>query len=325
MLQPMPHVASTYRPPLGLRGGHVQTILRGLLPGPKLRADRLEELTLADGDRLELHWHLPLPAGAPLAVLCHGLEGSAEAAYMRAMARALNAAGCNALAWSYRGCGRLPNLLPRSYHSGATEDLAAVVEHALQSGTSTLFLVGFSLGGNLILKYLGEQVPPLRLRAAVAISAPVDLASSADALDLRRDNALYRLRFMRSLNRKAAAKAQRFPDQVSQRDWAALRSVRAFDEAFTAPLHGFADAEDYYARCSARPLLENLQVPALLLNAQDDPLLAPPSYPELRDHPYLFVEMPAHGGHVAFLDTWCPLRSWTETRVPAFLLAHAGE
>jgi hypothetical protein len=153
----------------------------------------------------------------------------------------------------------------------------------------------------------------------------VDLASSADALDLRRDNALYRLRFMRSLNRKAAAKAQRFPDQVSQRDWAALRSVRAFDEAFTAPLHGFADAEDYYARCSARPLLENLQVPALLLNAQDDPLLAPASYPELRDHPYLFVEMPAHGGHVAFLDATRPLRSWTETRVPAFLLAHAGE
>ncbi len=324
MLQAMPHLSSTYRPPLGLRRGHVQTILRGLLPGPRVRADRIEELRLADGDRLELHWHVPHLADAPLAVLCHGLEGSAEAGYMRAMARALNGAGCNALAWSYRGCGRLPNLLPRSYHSGATEDLAAVVEHALQSGTSALFLVGFSLGGNLILKYLGEQVPPVRLRAAVAISAPVDLASSADALDLRGGNALYRLRFMRSLNHKAAAKARRFPEQVPQRDWAALRTVRAFDEAFTAPLHGFADAEDYYARCSARPLLENVGVPALLLNALDDPLLAPPSFPEMRHHPHLCIETPAHGGHVAFLKAGRPLRSWTETRVPGFLLDHAG-
>ncbi len=318
----MPHVASAYRPPTGLRQAHWQTLLRALLPGPPRLAARFEELTLTDGDRLELHWHRPHPASAPLAVLCHGLEGSAEATYMRGMTRALNASGCNALTWSYRGCGHLPNLLPRSYHSGATEDLAAVVQRALEESKGALFLVGFSLGGNLLLKYLGEQAPPQRLRAAAAISAPVDLASSADALDLRRSNALYRLRFMRSLNRKAAAKARRFPKQVPQCDWAAIRSVRVFDDAFTAPLHGFTGADDYYARCSARPLLPKISVPALLLNALDDPLLAPPSYPQISDHPHLFIETPAHGGHVAFLDARRPLRSWTESRVPEFLLSH---
>ena len=240
------------------------------------------------------------------------------------MAAALLQRGCNALTWSYRGCGQQPNRLPRSYHSGATEDLRAVIAHASSLSTGELFLIGFSLGGNLILKCLAEQDPPPRWRAAVAISAPVDLASSADALDLRPENALYRHRFLRSLNRKAAAKAQRFPQHVPQLDWSSIRTVRAFDDAFTAPLHGFNDAADYYQRCSARPLLENLRVPTLLLNALDDPLLAEASFPALPTHPHLSLETPAHGGHVAFLDPRRPWRSWTETRAPEFLLAQLG-
>lgn len=320
----MPRIASAYLPPIWLRHGHAQTILRALLPGARLLAARLEDLTLPDGDRLELHWHQPHAASAPLAVLCHGLEGGAESSYMRGMTQALNARGCNALAWSYRGCGRRPNLLPRSYHSGATEDLDAVVRHALQQTTGPIFLVGFSLGGNLILKYLGERAPPDRLRAASAVSAPVDLASSADALDHRRSNTLYRLRFLRSLKRKAAEKARRFPDQVPWRAWSAIATVRAFDDAFTAPLHGFANADDYYARCSALPLLEDIPVPALLLNALDDPLLDAPSYPSNIAGKHVMIETPAHGGHVAFLDRRHPLRSWTETRVPEFLLASWG-
>lgn len=319
----MPVVASSYRPPPGLRHPHLQTILRALLPGPRLAASRLETLALPDGDQLELHWYQPHPATAPLTILCHGLEGHAESSYMRAMASALQDRGSNALAWSYRGCGHRPNLLPRSYHSGATDDLAAVVQHASAQTRGMLFLVGFSLGGNLILKFLGEQPPPPRLRAAAAVSAPVDLASSADALDLRSANALYRQRFLRSLHRKAAAKAHLFPRQVPQLDQSAIRTVRAFDDAFTAPLHGFSDAADYYARCSALPLLENLRLPTLLLNALDDPLLDAASFPDLPSHPHLVIETPAHGGHVAFLDPDHPLRSWTEKRVPEFLLTQA--
>ncbi len=323
----MPLIPSAYRPPSWLRQAHAQTMLRALLPVPGFaEAPRCELLQLPDGDVLELHWQGARGKDTPLVVLCHGLEGSADSTYMRAMTRALLAAGCNVLTWSYRGCGRQPNRLPRAYHSGATEDLAAVVERALAEGPGALALVGFSLGGNLILKYLGERTPPSRLRAAAAVSAPIDLASSADALDLRADNWLYRRRFLRSLNGKAAAKARRFPGQVPSQDWTAIRSVRAFDDAFTAQLHGFKDAADYYTRCSALPLLPRLTVPALLLNALDDPLLAAPSYPEelARAHPCLHLESATHGGHVAFLDAQRPLRSWIEQRVPAFLLPLLG-
>ncbi|MDH4476462.1 MAG: alpha/beta fold hydrolase, partial [Verrucomicrobiaceae bacterium] len=260
----MPVVTSTYQPPAWLRHPHAQTILRALLPAPKIPPHSPESLDLPDGDFLELHWHLPHPTSAPLALLCHGLEGNAHASYMLHMVTALHATQCNALTWSYRGCGTRPNRLPRSYHSGATEDLASVVDRALTLTTGPLLLIGFSLGGNLILKYLSERSPPPRITAAAAISAPVDLASCADALDQKPGNALYRHRFLHTLTSKAATKAHRFPDQVPHLPPAALRSIRAFDHAYTAPLHGFTSAEDYYTRSSALPLLPNLTIPTLL-------------------------------------------------------------
>jgi predicted alpha/beta-fold hydrolase len=317
----MPVVSSTYLPPFWLRNAHAQTILRSLLPARPAPVKTTEQLDLPDGDFVELNWYLNQPEPAPLAVLCHGLEGSADSSYMLGMAGALHRSGCNALAWSYRGCGRQTNRLARSYHSGATEDLAVVVDRALKRVPGPLLLVGFSLGGNLILKYLGERTPPARIAAAAAVSAPVDLASSADALDLRRSNTLYRIRFLSCLNRKAAAKARRFPGEVPAHDWAAIRTVRAFDDAYTAPLHGFASADDYYARCSALQFLPRITIPTLLLNACDDPLLAPPSYPATlaTGSPRLHLETPACGGHVAFLDRHHPLRSWLDTRVPHFL------
>jgi predicted alpha/beta-fold hydrolase len=320
----MPLVSPVYHAPFWLRYPHVQTVARALLPaGAAGTGQVFEELILPDGDRLELHWSRPHPAASPLAVLCHGLEGCADSSYMRGMSRALGREGFNSLRWSYRGCGLRSNLLARSYHSGATEDLEAVVARALEEGAGPVVLAGFSLGGNLVLKYLGERRPPDRVRAAVAVSAPVDLASSADALDLRRENAIYRSRFLRGLRGKAAAKERLFPDVAPRRDWSALRSVRAFDEVFTAPMHGFAGADDYYARCSALPLLERVSVPVLLLSARDDPLLARRSFPEreAEANPFLFLDAPAHGGHLGFLDPRWPLRSWTETRVPEFLLS----
>jgi uncharacterized protein len=310
----MPEIPSNYRAPRLLRGGHVQTLLGALLPAGARPAFTPDLLELADGDCLRLGW---LRGGhARLVILSHGLEGSMQAAYIRGLATVAARAGWDVLAWNYRGCGGTPNRLPRSYHSGESGDLRAVIDHAAPA-YEDLALVGFSLGGNLTLKYLGEAPPHPAVRAAVAVSAPVDLASSADALDERPANRLYQRRFLRSLLAKAQAKARRFPQAVGNLD--GIRTIREFDERFTAPLHGFRDAADYYARASARPHLAAIGVPTLLLNALNDPLLAPPSFPRelATDSPHLHLETPGHGGHVGFLDG-C-LRRWHEPRVLGFL------
>jgi predicted alpha/beta-fold hydrolase len=310
----MPELASSYRAPRLLRGGHVQTLLGALLPAAARPPFRPERLELPDGDCLQLGWWRG--GHARLLVLCHGLEGSLQAVYIRSLAAASARAGWDILAWNYRGCGGLPNRLPRSYHSGESGDLRAVIDHAAPA-YADVALVGFSLGGNLTLKYLGEAPAHPAVRAAVAVSAPVDLASSAMALDERPANRLYQRRFLRSLLAKAQAKARRFPQAVGRLD--GIHTIRDFDERFTAPLHGFRDADDYYARASALPHLTALRVPALLLNALDDPLLASPSFPcDLASlSPHLHLEAPAHGGHVGFLDG--RLRRWHEGRVLGFL------
>lgn len=310
----MPEVLSSYRAPRFLRSGHVQTLLGALLPASARPVFTPDTLELADGDHLQLGWWRG--GHRRLLILCHGLEGSLQAAYILSLAAAASRAGWDVLAWNYRGCGGLPNRLPRSYHSGESGDLRTVVEHAAPA-YEALALVGFSLGGNLTLKYLGEAPPHPSVRATVAVSAPVDLASSADALDERPANRLYQRRFLRSLLAKAQAKARRFPQVIG--NLAGIRTIREFDERFTAPLHGFRDAADYYARASARPHLAAIPVPALLLNALDDPLLAPPSFPhELAGaSPQMYLETPEHGGHVGFLDG--RLHRWYEQRVLGFL------
>ena len=310
----MPLVSSDYRAPVLLRGGHVQTLLGALWPAGAPTPYTPEILDLEDGDVLHLGWRRS--GHRRLVILSHGLEGSLQAAYIRGLAAAAGRAGWDVLAWNYRGCGGLPNRLPRSYHSGESGDLRAVIEHAAPA-YAEVALVGFSLGGNLTLKYLGESPPHPAVRAAVAVSAPVDLASSADTLDGRPCNRLYQRRFLRSLLAKAKAKSLRFPEAVAPLD--AIRTIREFDERFTAPLHGFRDAADYYARASALPHLGALTVPALLLNAFDDPLLARPSFPTdlATASRHLHLETPTHGGHVGFLDA--RLCRWHERRILTFL------
>jgi uncharacterized protein len=312
----VPVVESSFQPPWWLRDGHAQTIAAALLRRrAELRWTR-DRLELEDGDFLDLDWLRP---GHPrVAILLHGLEGSASAGYVRGMAAALAEDGWDVLAWSFRGCGGEPNRLPRFYHSGETQDLAAVVRH-----TAPLYreaaLVGFSLGGNVALKYLGESPHPI-VRAAAAISAPVDLASSARKLDESRGNRIYLRRFLRTLVAKVEAKAQRFPEELDAAGARAIRSFRDFDDRFTAALHGFRDAADYWARSSARPLLPRIRVPALLLNARDDPFLAPDSFPvpEAQASSCFFLEAPEHGGHVGFLDLRRGIQPWWERRVTEF-------
>ena len=312
----MPVVASQFQPPLLLRNGHVQTLLRSMLPGRSRVAFQRERLELDDGDFLDLDWQRT--GHGRVAILSHGLEGSSTQTYMLGMAAALNAAGWDVLAWNFRGCSGEPNRLLRFYHSGETGDLAAVVRHATRSH-ARIALVGFSLGGNVLLKYLGEGAHPAVIGAA-AISAPVDLASCARAADERIGNRIYLRRFLASLRAKIESKARQFPGRLEVNAIHSVRSFADFDERYTAPLHGFRDAEDYWARSSARPLLPRIAVPTLLLNARNDPLLAPPAFPwaEAEASPHFFFEAPASGGHVGFLDLSRGIEPWTERRVTGF-------
>lgn len=312
----MPVVPSDYRAPRLLRSGHVQTVLPVFVPRARPPQPRHERLELADGDFVDLRWYR---AGHPrLAVLSHGLEGSAEAVYIRSMTAALLAAGWDVLAWNFRGCGGVDNRLPRSYHSGESDDLRQVVSAAAKTG-QPMALIGFSLGGNITLKYLGESAPHPQVISGAAVSAPVDLTSSARALDDRPDNRIYLKRFLKTLIAKMEAKARLFPAAIQTQGIRGILTIREFDHRFTAPLHGFLSAEDYWQRASSLPWLDQISVPALLLNARNDPLLDRPSFPEelAARSPHLHLEAPDHGGHVGFLDH--RLRAWHEHRVIGFL------
>ena len=313
----MPVIPSRFRPPAFLANGHLQTILPVLLPRritlPSVRA-RLE---LPDGDFLDLDW---TRAGhGRLAIIAHGLEGSSTQKYVRGMAATLHAARWDVLAWNFRGCSGEPNRLVRAYHSGDTADLAAVIAHAA-ADYARIALVGFSLGGNVTLKYLGEAPPHPAVIAAAAISVPLDLASSARALDQRLDNRIYLRRFIVPLVAKIEAKALDFPGKVNTNGVRAIRSFQEFDDRFTAPLHGFRDAADYWTRASARQFLPRITIPTLILNALNDPFLTADSqpFPEAEANPSLHLEAPESGGHVGFLDFANGLQPWSERRVAEF-------
>jgi predicted alpha/beta-fold hydrolase len=314
----VPIIQSAFHPPILLRNRHVQTILPVLLRRRRRVVFERERLELEDGDFLDLDWR---KCGKErLAILTHGLEGSSDAAYVLGMGEAMIGAGWDILAWNFRGCGKEPNRLARFYHSGETGDIGTVVRHAAGS-YKRIALIGFSLGGNMTLKYLGEALSPPSVAAAAAISAPVDLASSAHALDGRPSNRIYLRRFLETLIAKVEAKAVRFPDELDARGARAIRTFHEFDNRYTAPLHGFRDATDYWTRASARPFLPRITTPTLLLNACDDPFLTPESLPfaEANASPFLFLEAPVWGGHGGFLDLAKGIQPWSERRAVQFL------
>ena len=316
----MPVIPSRFRPPAFLSNGHLQTILPVLLPRRFALPFTRTRLELRDGDFLDLDWSCP--GSGRLAILSHGLEGNSSQKYIRGMAQTLHAAQWDVLAWNFRGCSSEPNRLLRAYHSGDTADLAAVISHAW-ADYSRMALIGFSLGGNVTLKYLGEAPPHPSVVAAAAVSVPLDLASSARALDQRPGNRIYLRRFIVPLIAKIEAKAQTFPGKLNTDGLRAIRSFQEFDERYTAPLHGFRDADDYWTRASARQFLPRITVPTLILNARNDPFLTADSMPfaEAEANPSLFLEAPKSGGHVGFLDFRNGVQPWSERRVAQFITA----
>lgn len=319
-----------HRPPALLWNGHLQTIvpaLRRTVPDVTYERERLE---LSDGDFLDLDWYRPHRARpTTVALISHGLEGDSHRPYVRGMARALGTAGADVLAWNYRSCGTGgPNRLLRAYHLADTADLHTVLTYALAAGSyRAAWLVGFSAGGNITLKYLGEDAArvPTEVTGAAAFSVPVELAAGARHIS-RWQNWVYLRRFLHSLRGKLAAKAQQHPDALDLTGYDSLRSFEAFDDRYTAPLHGFASAVAYYAHASSRQYLAGIRVPTLLVQARNDPFLPwPDCYPvaEAEASAFLHLEIPGAGGHCGFAETLPgrpgPERYYSERRATDFL------
>lgn len=313
---------TAYRPPILFRSAHLQTIYPTLYRKTPLITTERERIETPDGDFLDLDWSSK-NGGRRLAVLTHGLEGHSRGHYCQGMAAALQRAGWEVLAWNFRGCSGEPNRKLQSYHSGATGELRIVLDHVFSTTDyEQIALVGFSLGGNLMLKYLGDakdQLDP-RICGAVALSVPCDLASSARKLE-QWQNRIYMARFMRSLRAKVLEKATRFPDQISTQRLDRMRTFAEFDDVYTGPIHGFKNADDYWAQCSCRHVLADIRIPALLISAQDDPFLTAECYPhEAAKMNTLFqLETPRHGGHLGFLDFNKAQEYWSERRAVEFL------
>jgi predicted alpha/beta-fold hydrolase len=327
----------TYAPARWLPGAHAMTVFASVarvLPRPRPRRERWE---LPDGDFLDLDWFAPPPdaravpgAPAPDAVLvvCHGLEGSSRAPYVRGLVAMALSAGLPAVALNFRGCSGEPNRLPRFYHSGETGDLALLVERLrAERPGRPIVLAGFSLGGNVVVKYLGErgEAAPPEVRGAAAISVPFDLERCARAIDGGGFwNWVYRERFMRRLRRKAAQKARRYPRAFDARRAAAAATFAEFDAAVTAPLHGFRSADDYWQASSAGRFVAGVRRPLLAISSLDDPIVPAESLPvdEAARNPFVTLQRVAAGGHVAFVAGW-PLwpSFWAERRAVEFLAA----
>jgi predicted alpha/beta-fold hydrolase len=314
--------SSSYRPPPGLWGGHLQTIYPALVRRVSRITTQRERLETPDGDFLDLDWKIGNGCRR-VAILTHGLEGGAGNTYIQGMAAAFFRKGWDVLAWNFRGCSQEPNRLLRSYHSGETGDLQTVIAHALSTGRyGHLGLIGFSLGGNVTLKYLGDAgnaIDP-RVAGAVVFSVPCDLASSSRKLE-NFTNRIYMHRFLVGLRKKIREKMQRFPGQLHDEGLDKMRTFQEFDGAYTAPIHGFLSAGDYWKRASSRPVLPAISRPTLMVNARNDPFLAPACFPfaEAAESRSFHFEAPHGGGHVGFVSFNTQNQYWSETRALEFL------
>jgi uncharacterized protein len=315
--------SSQFRAPWWLRFPHLQTVFAPLFrrgPAVALRRQRLE---LDDGDFLDLDWG-PGNRG-PLVLLLHGLEGSSHSPYARGMLGALHARGWRGVVMHFRGCSGEPNRLARSYHSGDTADLSRVLDHIhANADASALAIVGYSLGGNVLLKWLGERGAGAGVDAAAAVSVPFVLSLAADRL-AHGVSRVYQRRLIGELQSKLDRKFAHRDCPIDLRGARASRTFWDFDDRVTAPLHGFEDVHDYYTRSSSRQYVPRIRVPTLILHARDDPFMTPDVLPSRDELPAAVkLEVSARGGHVGFVHgsrPWRP-RYWLEERIPAFLNDH---
>ena len=311
---------SSYRAPAWLPGGHLQTLYASLLaPRPRV-AYRRERWNTPDGDFIDLDWaQIRNAADAnPLVVLFHGLEGNSHSQYASALMAATRDRGWRGVVVHFRGCGGELNRLPRAYHSGDSAEIDWILRRLkLDNPSIQLFAAGVSLGGNALLKWLGEQRDAANaiVAGAAAISAPVDLMASGDALG-RGFNMIYTRNFLATMRRKTLAKLALFPELCDRERMLDSRTLREFDNIVTAPLHGYRDTDDYWTRASSKPLLRHIAAPTLMINARNDPFLPAAALPAAGElSAKVTAEFPPTGGHVGFVTgvfpgqlDWLPQR-----------------
>jgi predicted alpha/beta-fold hydrolase len=311
-----------YNPPVWLRNGHVQTILPSIFRRVNGVLYERERIQTPDDDFLDLDWS---GSGEKLlAILSHGLEGNSRRTYIKGMVKALNLSHIDCLAWNYRTCSGEMNRKLRMYHNGCTDDLDLVIRHAISKGYENIILVGFSMGGNISLLYLGQQSEQTlpEVKGAVTFSVPIDLEDSAKQL-AHRSNTIYMKRFLLSFHQKLKEKKALFPDLIDTRGYDRIKDFMTYDDRYTAPLHGFINSLDYYEKCSCGPLLESIRVPSLIVNAKDDPFLGPSCYPsQITTNPNIFWEVPKYGGHVGFIENSINGKYWSESRGLGFIRKH---
>src|ERR1051325_11593090 len=314
-----------FRPAWWCRNRHAQTMW-----GPLFRTKRVplarERVRLDDGDFVDLDWiDATASVDAPLLLVLHGLEGTSGSHYVGGLLHGARARGWRGVALNFRSCGGEINTLPRFYHSGETGDLDAIVRRLVaREPALRLAIVGISIGGNVLLKWLREQrtEAPAQVIAAPTLLVPFDVAGCAGVLDRGFSKLVYTANFMRTMRRKVAEKARVYPGFV---DVAAVRRARtfaAYDELVTAPLSGFVDARDYWRRASSLPYLGAIARPTLMINAYDDPFIPPASLPKPQDlSPHVRLVVTPRGGHVGFVEGRSPWRadSWAERRALDFL------
>ena len=301
-----------YRPPLGFRDPHIQTMFPVLFrKRPAIQYLR-ERITTVDGDFLDLDWSRV--GSIQLCIVLHGLEGSSRSINVLGMVRALNRQGVDVLALNYRGCSGVMNKKPSFYHSGLTTDLHAVMTHLEDAaGYLQIFLTGFSIGGNILLKYLGEQGSAVcgRLTKAIAISPPVDLTSSTQRLALP-NNKIYMKRFLYRFRKKLKQKRKSFPHDIDLRGFRKIKNFQQYDGRYTAPSFGFRSAEAYWQESSSRSFIPNIKISTLILSARDDPFLGDESYVQI-DNPCVETLYSEFGGHMGFVSFEEDGQYWSES------------
>jgi predicted alpha/beta-fold hydrolase len=304
-----------YSPPWFLFNPHLETIYPSLFRKVELKGYLRKRINTPDNDFLDLDW---LAQGKrKIVIISHGLEGNSQRAYMKGMAKAFHANDFDVLTWNYRGCSEEMNNTLRFYHSGATEDLSCVVDHVIAKGYENIFLIGFSLGGNLTLKYAGERRLDARIKGVATFSVPMNLHTSCIQIS-KRSNWIYSQRFVRSLRKKIKAKAELMPElDIEGLD--SIDNLLDFDDRYTAPLHGFKNAIDYYRQCGAIRFIEDIKVPTLVVNAKNDPFLSKECFPAMNNHPFVKLEFPDRGGHVGFASFNGNGLYWSEQRALDFI------
>ena len=318
----MPLIKSSYIPSFLFKNAHYNTIYRTFFMDEEVKFNR-ERLELEDSDFLDLD--ISSVNSKTVVIALHGLEGSSQSKYILTATKEFNKENIDVIAVNLRGCSGEQNRLLPTYHSGKTDDLDTVIKHVDKKHDYTeIILLGYSLGGNITLKYIGEKQGAIssKIKCAIAISVPCDLTSSSSALSQLR-NMPYMAKFMQTLKLKALEKLEKFPDSgLDKKTINAAKNFYDFDTLFTAPINGFLNAEDYWEKCSSKPFLNEIKIPTLLLNALDDTFLSKECFPiEIASrHKFLHLETPKYGGHVGFNSKLIDKKGyWLERRLYDFI------